>query len=398
MNASSYAYAVCGTQQVGAYKTDFKHACLWAGSAFSYVDLSPNGYWDSEALATTGKQQAGHYYNPFQQHCAGFWSGSSDSYVSLSAPNASPPGVQDGVVYAISGAHQVGVATMLDVNPTAHAALWSGSISSFVDLNPDASVARKSYAYACTDSKQGGEIILPSDAWGSSPHAALWSGTAASCVDLHPVGAASSVVFGMSDSFQAGKAVFYIYSQPHPHAALWSGTAASFVDLNPADPDVTSTAYAACGPLQAGECRRTGSLHAVIWSGTAASMVDLHSVLGTNYSESSARGIWTDGTTIRVVGGATYFNGMNHAMLWTVQGLQPPAPPPQFHVASAQNLGGTNVLTLTWTNDTSWSAVEAGSSITGGWDTVNTPWMTNGSWVSTTISNTAPSQFFRLRR
>jgi hypothetical protein len=65
--------------------------------------------------------------------------------------------------------------------------------------------------------------------FGTEWHAALWSGTPASFVDLHPSGATYSEGRAVCRGKQAGYAIF----NGVEHAALWtSGTAASFVDLN----------------------------------------------------------------------------------------------------------------------------------------------------------------------
>ena len=65
-------------------------------------------------------------------------------------------------------------------------------------------------------------------------HAALWSGTAASFVDLHPTDLAlndwDSFVLGMTEEVEVG----YLMSPDGKsyEAALWQGTAASYLNLN----------------------------------------------------------------------------------------------------------------------------------------------------------------------
>ena len=63
---------------------------------------------------------------------------------------------------------------------------------------------------------------------GTADHAALWSGTPESFVDLNPVGSDLSAALGVDGSWQVGFAVMGNAS----HAALWSGDSNSFVDLS----------------------------------------------------------------------------------------------------------------------------------------------------------------------
>ncbi len=73
-----------------------------------------------------------------------------------------------------------------------------------------------------------------------------------------------------------------------------------------------------------------GVNHAAYWAGTPQSFVDLHAVLPSNYSDSEASAIWTDGTTTLVVGGANnQTTQREEAMLWKL------APPPILTVTIA---------------------------------------------------------------
>jgi hypothetical protein len=133
----------------------------------------------------------------------------------------------------------------------------------------------------------------------------------------------------------------------------------------------------------------SGGYHAALWSGRADSFVDLHTVLGTNYSSSSATAIWSNENTSFVVGIAG-----GHAMLWTIREV-PDVPP--LRVTTWRSLSGGNVVTLAWTNNGSACVLEGSGSLTSGWSTVSTPWTTNADWILTTVTNAASVQFFRLR-
>lgn len=74
----------------------------------------------------------------------------------------------------------------------------------------------------------------------------------------------------------------------------------------------------------------------------------------------------------------------------------PPLPPP-LAFGGFQRLNGTNVASLTWTNNGTACVLESSSSLTGGWNTFATPCVTNGNCVATQITNNGTVQFFRLR-
>ena len=73
----------------------------------------------------------------------------------------------------------------------------------------------------------------------------------------------------------------------------------------------------------------------------------------------------------------------------------PPMPPPLVF-GGFQRLNGTNVASLTWTNNGAACVLESSSTLTGGWSAVSTPCVTNGNWVVTQITNNSAVQFFRL--
>jgi MYXO-CTERM domain-containing protein len=147
---------------------------------------------------------------------------------------------------------------------------------------------------------------------GSLAHAALWSGSAASLVDLHPAGAFESEVWGMAPGEQAGW--FEIPSGAH-HAALWHGTAASVVDLNPTV-QFGSELLADCGVAQVGWAGLPGGIVAGVWFGTAASFVPLPTIAG--YDQPTADAVSVFNGMLYVGGYALNLqNGRNEAFLWT---------------------------------------------------------------------------------
>lgn len=183
-----------------------------------------------------------------------------------------------------------------------HAALWSGTANSFLDLHP-CCYATESWAYGVSGIQQVGYFTIS-----GYDHACLWKGTSNSVVDLSPTFASYSVAVATSGSNQVG----YLRFGPYTHAVMWSG-GPGYVDLHPAGA-TDSDCLAASGNQQAGYATIGNDYHAGLWSGTALSFIDLHGALGSNYVTSMAYGISTSGLITYVVGSAG-----RDAILWTVQ-------------------------------------------------------------------------------
>jgi hypothetical protein len=92
----------------------------------------------------------------------------------------------------------------------------------------------------------------------------------------------------------------------------------------------------------------------------------------------------------------TYYGPVSEGEIWADNFRAMPTPPPLL-VADAQRSAGAEVLNLTWTNNGSMRLLESAGALTGGWSTVSTRWTTNAGWVSTSVTNSSPAQFYRLR-
>ena len=220
----SIAFAGDENMQVGGYLGGPSgHAARWSGTAASIVDMNPDRYNYSTAYAMFGTKMAGvGTIQGVSGNRALLWnSGDRNDYVDLTPDQASSG------VFAITATNQVGYSDN-------HAALWSGTAASIVDLNPQGMDA--SSASAAFDDRQGGRADSYID---GTSHAYLWSGTAISGIDLHPVGVTSSNIQGMSASFQVG--MTYDDSSNRTHAAIWSGTTESYVDLHDFLPGFTNS-------------------------------------------------------------------------------------------------------------------------------------------------------------
>jgi hypothetical protein len=126
----------------------------------------------------------------------------------------------------------LGVNTSFAANPRATAVLWSLSApGTQVVLGPS-----PSSALATNGIQQGG--------WVGS-HAAMWSGSSATFVDLNPPGYTDSRVTGMTLAFQAGDG----WLGAVRHALVWQGSAAGVLDLNQfLPPDIQGASINAVDP------------------------------------------------------------------------------------------------------------------------------------------------------
>lgn len=211
--------------------------------------------------------------------------------------------------FGAQGTQQLGWAT---AGSSRVAAVWSGSAAAWVSLAPAG--AGYSEAFAASEGTQVGRTRFAPD---NLDRASLWSGTAASRVDLHPAGSQQSYVSSVTDTYQAGAATFNDGAANGWRAGMWTGSAASWMSLHPAQAQ-ESQVYGASGVMQAGYVRIDGLVRAALWSGTPASWVDLHALAAGGFEQTVARGIWTDGATLRVVGdGLPTGGGRLQAMLWT---------------------------------------------------------------------------------
>lgn len=280
---SSEGFGASGNRQVGSSVTTggSSRAGFWSGTSASWVNLHPAGVTASYGYDTAGTKQGGFVIISGNPQAA-IWSGTAASYVNMHPATAS-----QSFVVGMDTAKQVGYAVIAGVE---RACLWTGTAASFVDLHPANAV--ESVGRSILGSKQVGYAVFEGDS-----QAGIWSGTAASWVSLHPAGASESIANTLTATKQAGYAMF----NSIPHAGIWSGTAASFVDLHPPGRN-ESYIYDMTDTIQVGYTKITDDFRAAIWSGTAASYVDLHELLPVGYSQSVCHGVSTDGENIYISG------------------------------------------------------------------------------------------------
>jgi hypothetical protein len=277
-----------------------QHAVLWRTPGAIPIQLHPDGWISSAAEAINGGRQVGFVLTVFEkrffQAHAAVWAGSVASFVDIN-----PPEFYWTQATGIDGTQVVGYAIpSIPQGTIQRALLWDLVTGIHTDLTP----ARHQRSMA--NGVFGGEQV----GWaqqGGPTHAALWKGSAASAVDLNPTGVQFSIAYATDGKHQVGIA--------DDHATLWTGSAASAVDLNPAG-WASSAARAVLGSQEVGDGQRKANVfisHALIWSGTAASVVDLHRFLPAGFTESFARAVDARGN---VGGSATDSAGTSHAILW----------------------------------------------------------------------------------
>lgn len=276
------------------------HAYLLSNNALSAVDLHPaTGYYSSMATSSDDFEQCGYAGSLLGGIHAMKWSGSSSSYVDLQ-----PSGFNFSYCTGTHGGSQCGFAEQQSYFvTTSHAMLWQGSPAG-VDLHP-IGLHTFSRAMGIRGSEQvgyGSSLAYPyGDTLGyhTTSRALRWAGTAASAVNLHPLGYDASEALATNGVRQGGWG-YIALGTSHLHAMIWSGTAESATDIHPAG--YTDSKVNAMNDTQqvgdgwVGTPGTVGSVrHALLWSGSAASVVDLNQFLPAGYAHAVATGIDPDG-------------------------------------------------------------------------------------------------------
>jgi len=209
----------------------------------------------------------------------------------------------------------------IDANNHLHAIFWpqtTTGLYSPVDLTPASAALTQAKGEGIVKGRQDGTVLRV-----GISHAAYWSGTAASFVDLHPAGYASSSAHALTAIIlistplyiEAGEATTFAGNK---HAGYWFSTASSFVDINP-NSLTQSIAYGISGTRIVGAFKTsTSPPHAFYYDISTGVFTDLQPLvtscpnLGSAYTASVAYGIDANG---RIVGAARGPSGMT-AVEW----------------------------------------------------------------------------------
>ena len=99
-----------------------------------------------------------------------------------------------------------------------HPVLWSGTAASWEDFSSANAISGVSAISG--DQQVGDSVVAPLFL---HEHAALWTGTPGSFVDLHPASTADSLCIDTDGAQQVG----YAYINGNTRASVWSGSAGS---------------------------------------------------------------------------------------------------------------------------------------------------------------------------
>jgi hypothetical protein len=219
----SEALGICGKTQVGftTMSDGSQRACLWHGTAASWKDLHPTrAQGNSYAQGAWGDSQVGRAEIPIRkadswdgwecEYHACLWHGTAPSWVDLN-----PEWAVESDASAVSGNTQVGTATTMKTWHT-HAVLWHGTASSCIDLNPPGALS--SYAYGVSKDLQVGATCFPAQ----DSHAGYWRDTPESWVDLNPAGYSSSFAYAVHQTATDIWIVGFVESaEGKQYAAMW---------------------------------------------------------------------------------------------------------------------------------------------------------------------------------
>lgn len=315
---SSNATGVSETNEAGysnmpdATYGQLSHPFVWSGSAASGEDRTPPGSVGGSIASTSGNVQVGWWWWPYQCYVGGHWqtcySRQACMWVNGVYTNLQYSGYEYSAAADTDGSQIVGSITTDDASGNVYTrAVYKSSLGTFWQVLHPAGTSN-SGASALDGNNQYGWIHTPFP--GPVQHAAMWSGSAATFVDLQPPGVSRSSISGAGDGQQVG--VAYYGDSAHP--GLWSDSVDSYVDLNPGGASGSSVNGCA-GGLQVG-----GAFgHAAIWSGTAGSYYDLHThSMPAEYASSTANDIYVNADgTIRIVGSAYNSTAQRtEAILW----------------------------------------------------------------------------------
>lgn len=326
----SYAQGVDNGIQVGRAVFDtpdynnIDHPMKWAGTAASGINLTPGGSQGGSITDFAGDKLVGWWWAPIQCYVGGQW---QTCYYRRGARwdlngnfyETSYSGFEYTSMNATDGVSIVGAGSTDDAvgNVYSKAVIWQApTYQHALSIHPAG--IPDSYCNAVDGEHQFGYIGLPF----ASIHAAKWTGSGASFVDMHPDGYINSRIVDASDNQQVG----VVNQWNDPHAVIWNGTPNSILDLNP--DGATSSSVTACDSgLQIGYVVYPDGLPARpgIWAGGKDTFVDLSGVVPPEYSgfNLSALDVAADGT-ISIVGSSYNTNATRSEAILITSTTQAP--------------------------------------------------------------------------
>lgn len=280
------------------------HPTVWHGTALSATNLTPASSQGGNIADFAGDKMVGWWWAPIQCYVNHQW---QTCYFRRGAwweldgtfHETNYSGFEYTSMNATDGVTIVGTGSTDDDSGNVYnkAVIWQGNNYEFAQSIHPAGIP-DSFCYAVDGEYQYGSIGLPF----AGVHAAKWSGSSTTFVDMHPDGYINSTISDASDGQQVG--VVNLWN--NPHAVIWANTPNSLVDLNP-DGATQSNASACEMGIQIGTVLLDGetSFRPAIWAGSKDTFYDLSSVIPDGYTGLSmaALDVATDGT-ISIVGNA----------------------------------------------------------------------------------------------
>lgn len=231
----SFIAAVDNGIEVGTADLPQETAGYWTGTPGSWTSLQPAGYQSSQGIDIHGDLVVGEARSTADH--AFVWNLTTHVNTDLA-----PIGYQESLIFATDGIQHVGIAgNPSGFNIVYHAGLWDAATGVFTDLHP-----------AGWDQSNGngvhGGLQVGFVQAGSTQHAALWSGSAASFVDLQQFLPSNYISSYASDIDDQGNIIGSAYDGITTNAVMWVPVAQTqpptytflgfFSPLNdPADPE-----------------------------------------------------------------------------------------------------------------------------------------------------------------
>ncbi len=305
----SRATGVWETTQVGT--GGLNSALLWRGWSATAKRLNPSPGVAARATSIWNGQQGGTVTVGQNSHAA-IWSGTAQTWVDLH-PTHFPEILYSNIV-AVDGQTQVGnyYIPAGGMFSGGVACMWSGTAESWVNLHPDGYGV--SEAHGVFGDQQVGTV------WGEDlGNAVMWSGSAESMVLLAPPEAIASAALCTDGTHQYGM-IGVLEPVPGLYPARWSGTADSWENMGVPDGH-WGEIHAVHGGWKVGYATSAGDNdeRAYLWTDGPGSYIDLHPTLPPEYTTSNAQGIWRheESGTAYIVGHAhNSVTGQDEAIMW----------------------------------------------------------------------------------
>lgn len=311
---SSSISAVADGVQLGAGSVEMpphgavSRPVIWSGTPASAVDLTPSNSAGGALLAGDADVQVGWWWWPYNcqpytcyhRHGA-MWNGTPESH-----DDVHQSGREYSVVSDTDGATHVGTVSWDDEsgNHYARAGLFPPPNHTYRSLHP--ADYSNSSANAIDGEHQFGSANTPFP--GPRTHAAMWTGTAESFVDLDPPNSTRSWITYAADGQQIGTAAINDVLT----SGTWDGAPGTFRAF-------TSGSLSACGGgYQVGSSLQSGASGAAIWVGADETLVGLHAFVPSEFTSSGARSVHVADDGAITVGGYGW-NGVterSEALIW----------------------------------------------------------------------------------